>query len=217
MSARKGSADDVVRHETEPRDARGVGWPPWARTLVTIALFFHIVAIVAASFGSVPPNSLLQQSVAQWFVPYYDVIDQGYAYHFYAPEPPPTPVVTATLHFADGRPDQALRIPERGVRPRLRYQRQLALATWMFLDYQEAFMSSGDGSKSRWAQAFARHLCRTRPGCSSVTLHVRMHRIPDLHEVGARLESGRGATVDIDSEEYYDVPQWVGDFTCDAY
>jgi hypothetical protein len=189
-------------------------WPPWVRVVVTLVLIFHIVAVVAASAGSVPPTSSLQQRVARAFVWYYDLIDQGYAYHFYAPEPPATPVVLATVHFADGRPDEVLRLPQRGVRPRLRYQRQLALATWMFLDYQEAFMIGGDGAKSRWAQAYARHLCRTHPGCSSVTLHVKMHRIPDLREVAARIESRD--RVDIDSEEYYDVPQWIGDFTCDA-
>lgn len=193
------------------------GWPPWARTVVTIALVVHIIALGAASLGSLPPSSLLQQRVAQLFVPYYDLIDQGYAYHFYAPEPPATPVAEATIHFADNRPDETIRIPQRGVLPRLRYQRQLALATWLFMDYQDAVMSGGDGSKSRWARAYARHLCRTRPGCASVTLRVKMHRIPDLHEVGARLESRRGPRVDIDSEEYYDVPQWIGDFPCDAF
>ncbi|MDR3638117.1 MAG: hypothetical protein P4L84_30205 [Isosphaeraceae bacterium] len=217
MSGRRGTEEAAASSDAFHEEAAPVGWPSWARRVVTVVLVVHLGALVAASMGSVPPSSLLQQNIAQWFVPYYDIIDQGYAYHFYAPEPPPTPVVLATVHFVDGRSDEVVRIPERGVRPRLRYQRQLALATWLFMDYQDALMSGGDGSKSRWARAYARHLCRTRTGCSSVTLHVKMHRIPDLHELGARLESNRGGRVDIDSEEYYDVPQWIGDFTCDAF
>lgn len=217
MGEHKGSAERAARDANEPEGAGDAGWPVWARWVVTIVLVLHGVALAAAVVGSMPPSSLLQQSLARQFVPYYDIIDQGYAYHYYAPEPPATPVVVATVHFADGRPDEVVRIPERGVRPRLRYQRQLALATWLFMDYQDARMSGGDGSKSRWARSYARHLCQTRPGCASVTLHVKMHLIPDLRDVGARLESGRGSRVDIDSDEFYDVPQWIGDFTCDGF
>ena len=217
MGGRKGSDGQAARLDAERAEESVAGWPGWVRGVVTVALVVHIVALAAAALGSVPPSSLLEQSVARLFVPYYDIIDQGYAYHYYAPEPPATPVVVATVHFADGRPDETVRIPQRGLRPRLRYQRQLALATWLFLDWQELLMSGGEGSKSRLAQSYARHLCQTRPGCSSVTLHVKMHRIPDLREVAERLESRHGAPVDIDSDEYYDVPQWIGDFTCDAY
>ena len=45
------------------------------------------------------------------------MIDQGYAYRYYAPEPPPTPVVVATIHYADGRPDATIRLPARGLCP----------------------------------------------------------------------------------------------------
>ena len=54
--------------------------------------------------------------------------DLGYAYRFYV-EPPPTPVVTATLRFGDDRPEETVRLPGRDVPgPRMRHQRQLALA-----------------------------------------------------------------------------------------
>ena len=215
--SRKQSGDGADGTDFQGGAPTGPGWPPWARSVVTVVLIVHMVALSAAALGALPPNSVMQQRVSQLFIPYYDLIDQGYAYHFYAPEPPGTPVVVATIHYADNRPDETVRIPQRGVRPRLRYQRQLALAAWLFADFQEAVMMGGDGSKSRWARAYARHLCQARPGCSSVTLHMKMHRIPDLHEVAARLDSPGGRPVDIDSEDYYDVPQWIGDFPCDAF
>ena len=46
----------------------------------------------------------LEQAIAEPFTPYYDLVDLGYSYRYYA-EPPPTPVVTATLEFGEGRPD----------------------------------------------------------------------------------------------------------------
>ncbi len=220
MSGRRRSqgADPSVRDEDVPGPDKGSteAWPVWARWAVTGVIVFHFVALLAAALGATPPFSMLERAVANQFVPYYDLIDQGYAYHFYAPEPPPTPVILATVHYTDGRPDETVRIPERGVSPRLRYQRQLALATWLFSDFQEARMQ-GDGSRSRLAQAYARHLCHTRPGCSSVTMRSQIHRIPALPDIVERLRSHRGEVVDLDAEEFYDVPEWIGDYTCDAF
>ena len=89
-------------------------WSPWSRV------------------RGVPPSSLLERTIAEPFTPYYDLADLGYSYRYYA-EPPPTPVVTATLSFGDGRPEETLRLPGREVTgPRLRHQRQLALAIATF-------------------------------------------------------------------------------------
>ena len=121
--------------------------------------------------------------MAQAFAPYHQWIDQGYAYRYYAPEPGPTPVVTATLHFTDGRPDATVRLPERGLKPRLRYQRQLALANHLAVDFEQARLQTGDGRRSRWAASYARHLCKTHPGCAGVTLFVQSHLIPDPERV----------------------------------
>ena len=153
-------------------------WPPWKRRLVSALLLFHLIAIGVAA-ASAPPASALERVLASAFGPYYDLVDQGYAYRYYAPEPPPTPVVTATVRFADGRPEVIVRLPKRGLRPRLRYQRQLALAFHLFSDFDEARRVAGDGSRSRWARAYARHLAKAWPGCATVTLFAQMHLIPD--------------------------------------
>ena len=65
----------------------------------------------------------------------------------------------------------------------MRHQRQLALANALFSDVQEARRQANDASQSRLARAYARHLCRTRPGCRSVTLHVQQHLIPEPAQV----------------------------------
>ena len=109
----------------QPRSA--ISWPGWARVLVTVGLLYHMAAVIAGAMG-VSPSSELERHVADLFTPYHDLVDQGYAYRYYA-EPPPTPVITATLRFGDGRTEQVVRLPQRGLTgPRMRHQRQLALA-----------------------------------------------------------------------------------------
>ena len=147
------------------------------------------------------------------FAAYYQVLDQGYAYRYYAPEPGPTPIVTATIRFADGRPEQIVRLPERGVWPRLRYQRQLALAYHLVADFEEA-RHRDDGESSADARSYARHLARAHPGCSSVTLYIQVHLIPDPEAVREALGRGRGR-VDIDADEFYTTPERIGEFPCD--
>jgi hypothetical protein len=150
-------------------------------------------------------------------MPYYDLMDLGYAYRFYA-EPPPTPVVTATLRFGEGRPEETVRLPGRAVAgPRLRHQRQLALANALFADIQEAKQRTKDATRSRLARAYARHLCRSRPGCRSVTLHVQQHLIPDPARVREAAESPGAPRFDLFDETMFTTPEWIGDYPCDGF
>ena len=119
------------------RQDQDAGWPAWARAVATVVLLFHLAAVLAGAVG-VPPSSELERAIADGFTPYFDVMDLGYSYRFYA-EPPPTPVVTATIRYEDGRPEETVRLPGRAVAgPRMRHQRQLALANALYADVQEA-------------------------------------------------------------------------------
>lgn len=195
--------------EPEP----GGRWPAWARIVVTIALLIHMAAVVAGTLA-VPPSSLLERAVAARFAPYLWFVNHGYGYRYYAPEPPPTPVVTARLHFSDGRPDAEVRLPDRSLEPRLRYQRHLALANYLYLEFDSARDISPEQRHLRWAASYARHLCLAY-GCVRVTLTARMHMIPDpaaMREALARSPTGR---IDLDDEQFYTVPERIGDFACD--
>lgn len=189
-------------------------WPPWVRRTVTAVLMFHIVAVLAGALAAAP-SSPLERAAANLFGTYYQVIDQGYAYRYYAPEPGPTPVVTATIRYDDGRPEASVRLPQRGLWPRLRYQRQLALANHLTADFEQARRTTGDGGRSVYARSYARHLARSRPGCATVTLFTQSHLIPDPVRVAEDLEAGR--SVDIDGEEFFTVPERIGEFPCDAF
>ena len=78
----------------------------------TVVLLVHLAAVLAGAVG-VPPSSELERAIADAFTPYFDLMDLGYSYRFYA-EPPPTPVVTATIRYEDGRPEETVRLPGRG-------------------------------------------------------------------------------------------------------
>jgi hypothetical protein len=191
-------------------------WPRWARIVVSLALVFHIGAVLAGALG-VPPSSPLEQTIAGAFMPYFDLVDLGYSYRYYA-EPAATPVVTATLTFGAGRPEETVRLPAREVAgPRMRRQRQLALANALFTDVQEARERTGDSSKSRLARAYARHLCLTVPECRSVTLHLQHHLIPELEQVREASRAPGAARFDLFAESLFTTPEWIGDFPCDGF
>jgi hypothetical protein len=98
--------------------------------------------------------------------------------------------------------------------PRLRHQRQLALANALFSDFQEAKQSGVPGSECRLGMAYARHLCATHPGCRSVTLHAQEHLIPDIELVREKLSAKEAPPFDLFDEALFAAPQWIGDYTC---
>ncbi len=216
----RGFADTRDANDTRSRQGNeanrlpAVGsWPEWARWLVSLVLLYHMAAVIAGAMG-VPPSSELQRRIADLFTPYHDFLDQGYAYRYYA-EPPPTPVITATLRFGEGRPDQVIRLPERDLAgPRLRHQRQLALANALFADFEEAkHLGGGHG---RLGAAYARHLCAVHPGCTSVTLHARQHLIPDPQQVRETIATPGAGGFNLFDESLFTTPEWIGDFACDG-
>ncbi|GAC1474902.1 MAG: hypothetical protein NVSMB9_26180 [Isosphaeraceae bacterium] len=189
-------------------------WPLWARWVVTGILAFHLMAVMTGALAA-SPSSLLERWLADGFAEYHHAVDQGYAYRYYAPEPGPTPVVTATIRFHDSRPAETLRLPTRGAWPRLRYQRQMALANHLVADFEAARRETGDGKRSAYARSYARHLVRTRSGCSTVTLYAQAHLIPDPLQVREAL--AKGTRVDLEAEEYYTTPERIGEFLCDEF
>jgi hypothetical protein len=213
---RRERANVVTKAKPEAGGGReGPRWPGWAKWLVSALLVFQMVAVVCGAL-SVPPSSPLERMIADGFAPYYELTSQGHAYRYYAPEPPPTPVVTARLTFNDGRPDVEVRLPDRSLRPRLRYQRHLALANHLYVEFDAARRAEDGSRASRWAESYARHLCRTQK-CARVTLFARFHLIPDLQQVAEALSHSDSAPVDLDADEFYTAPERIGDFACDAF
>jgi hypothetical protein len=196
--------------DSEAKHVPGGGWPAGARGLVSLVLIFHISAILVGAL-SAPPSSLLERALADLFAPYFQMIDQGYAYRYYV-DPPPTPVVTATVRFADGRPDEAVRLPRKNAFPWLLRQRQLALANHLWTDSQAAAVEGGDASQSRWGRSYARHLAQTHAGCSSIVLTSQLHLIPEVEKIRERLARPGSKRVDLDAEEFFTTPERIGEY-----
>jgi hypothetical protein len=174
-------------------------WPTWAKLLASLAIGWQVASLLAAEFGQPASASPLEHAIYEKFQPYYQLVDQGLAHRFYS-DIGPTPILLAELRFDDGTPTRTVRIPDRSVRPRVQYQRQLALANAVLME-------------PRWAQSFAHHLCRREPGCVGVTIRIQEHRNPSPFQLIEAAESGEGP-LDADSEEFYDIPRLIGDFPC---
>ncbi len=151
------------------------------------------------------------------FRPYHELVDLGYSYRYYA-EPPPTPVVTATLEFGDGRQEETVRLPGLKVSgPRMRHQRQLALANALSMAVREAKERTGDSSMSPLARAYARHLCESRPDCRSVTLRLQYHLIPEMEQVREAIRLPGAPRFDLFADSLFTTPEWIGDYACDGF
>lgn len=184
--------------------------------LIAVAVLLHLLVILIGAFAA-PPSSYLAQQLANKFLGYYQVLDLGQGYRFYAPRSAPTAIITAKLKIreADGRLRyESVRVPDRKAWPRLRLQRQLALANALWGEYERQ-SNAGDG---QWhepvlARAYARHLGKAVAGCESVELFVHRHPAPD--RVEASLRSGQVLTLkELDDESFNTPTESLGVFPC---
>ncbi len=196
--------------KSKPTDEKmNSSWPPGLRRVTSLFLVFHLASVIAAALGD-RPCSPLEEAAKAKFLHYYELIDQGYGHRYYS-DIGPTPIVTAELRFADGRANRTIRLPDRSMRPRMRYQRHLALAHWLSVDVRDAERVTGHADESLRAKAYARHLCLTHPGCSGVTLRLQQHEIPDIERL---LAEARAGTLNVDADEFYKDLGPIGDFPC---
>jgi hypothetical protein len=188
---------------------QGRAWPAWACWLVSAFLLFHITAILACEAAGQVHRSPLQIGLGTRFWWYPVLLHQEIAHAYFAPEPDRgTPIVKIRLEFAGGRPDREIRLPDPATRPRIRYLRQLGLA-WHLLNERNT------KGQSYWAASYARHLCRSNPGCTRVFLYLQGHWMPDPASVVR--DVSRGQMPDLDSPALYTVPELIGAFSCDEF
>jgi hypothetical protein len=199
---------------TNGRSHQSATIAPWrqpAKLLVSLALLYHISAILAGAVGG-HPSSPIEHKAANFFRYYFGFVNQGYAYRYYAkldttvdphhPHPWSTPVVTLEMEFSspEGVRQEVYRLPRRErLWPRLRFQRELDLAYHLTSD-------------PRWVGTYARHLCK-KLGCTKVTVYTQEHQIPDLALVRAAA-SGTGDPVDLEAESTYAHRVKLGEFKC---
>ncbi len=189
-------------------------WPRWARRVASGLIVFQFASVIAAELAA-PPASPLERALAEPFGPYYQAVDQGHAHRYYA-DIPPTPIVTAELRFEDGRPNKTIRIPERSLRPRLLYQRHLAIANTLAQEASvgHAHGGPGEAAPTAYARSVARHLGEANPGCSGVVLRLQLHLMPEVDRMVQAALDPDAPRIDLDADEFYTTPQRIGDFPC---
>jgi hypothetical protein len=168
----------------------------WAFRAVNVWLVFHLASIVIAA-GSVSPSSSLVQSA--WLVvrPYLQFFYLNHGYHYFAPEPSSSTLVSYTAQLDDGTLVSG-RIPNRDIQPRLMYHRHFMLTEFLTFAPSE--------SRDLVYRSYANQLGR-RLGVREISLARVTHYLPLREAVlnGARLD---------DAESYAEEP--LGTFQCDS-
>lgn len=181
-------------------NAQGVPRPMARRILKYLLnawLAFH-VAVICIAPASVSPSSRLTQAAWRFARPYLQLLYLNHGYHYFAPEPAESTLLTYTVQRADGSTVSG-QIPHRQIRPRLLYHRHFMLTEFLNFPSPE--------QQKVWHRSYARHLCR-KHGAITVSLSQVTHFLPSMAAVRA------GAKLD-DPASYVEDP--LGTFSCDSF
>lgn len=137
--------------------------------MVSAWLIFHIAAIITAP-ASVSPSSSLAQRSWELFRPYLQVLYLNHGYHFFAPEPAQSTLVSWTAHLPGGGQVTG-RFPHRDIQPRLLYHRHFMLT--------EFFNFAPDDPERPWYRTYATHLAR-KHDATHVSLSRVTHYLPTM-------------------------------------
>lgn len=116
-------------------------------TLLSIWLVFHVFAVFIAP-AAMPPISPLLLDAHRVAMPYNDLLFQNHGYHFFAPDPG----ASSLISYSVPRPDDAPlvgRFPDVSIRPRLLYHRYFMLA--------ENLWAFDEQTQEEMLEAYARH------------------------------------------------------------
>lgn len=156
----------------------------WLRRVVSVGLLWHLIALVIAPLA-VAPTSPLWQRAWLTFRPYLEAMNLNHGYHFFAPEPGPSHLVSYELRYEDGRVEKGLFPNAHQQQPRLRYHRHFMLSE--FLNH----LAIDDGRREAFdaiTRSYADHL-RHEHHAVEVSLSLRRHYVPAPQHVlsGKRL------------------------------
>jgi hypothetical protein len=165
--------------------------------VVNFWLVFHLVAIIVAP-AAMDPSSDLTRSLHDVCQPYLDALFLDHGYHFFAPEPEESTLLSFEAERTDGTVVRG-RIPDRATLPRLLYHRYFMLT--------EHMSRSPEEFRDRWHESYARHI-GSEFGATRVKLTQQTHLLSSMERIreGGRLN---------DPESYENHP--LGDFPCEGY
>ena len=165
------------------------------RWVISVWLVFHLAAIIIAP-AAVGPSSELVHAAWDFFQPYLEILYLNHGYHFFAPEPEESTLLSYEAERPDGTVIRG-RHPRPGLSPRLLYHRYFMLT--------EHMRDAPEELRDLWHRSYAEQIGREY-GASRVSLIQQTHLLPTRERIR---EGGRLS----DPESYEDQP--LGDFPCD--
>ncbi|MGL4463115.1 MAG: hypothetical protein ACRC1K_13285 [Planctomycetia bacterium] len=176
-----------------PTPALTSRWSPARRRFVSLLLLYHLAAILIAPLA-VPPTSGLFLSGWRVVRPYIELLYLNHGYHYFAPEPEASTLISFTVTRADGGTVNGTS-PHKGIAPRLLYHRHFMLTE--FLNF----------APDDWHLWYARHLLKKYDG-ETVVMSRITHLVPTME----RVRQGASLTA---PESYLEQP--LGTFTWDSH
>ena len=167
------------------------------RRMVSVWLVFHCAAIIISP-AAVAPSSELAREAWGCFRPYLQFLYLDHGYHFFAPEPIESTLLSYAAQRADGTVVRG-HIPDRATQPRLLYHRYFMLT--------EHMRDAPEELQDLWHESYAHHIGR-KYGAVEVTLFQQTHNLPTMERV-----RGGGRLTDPESFE----EQSLGTFPCEGY
>lgn len=172
--------------------------PVWVRAVGSVALAFHLAAIIVAPW-SADPSSALAFDTARPFQPYLQAGYLNHGYHFFAPEPGPSHLVRYELQMADGSVKKGTFPDKNEHQPRLLYHRHFMLTEFL-MQYpvdeksQEQWAKQPDWRLQQvtegqrvLATGYADHLLH-KYDAQSVKLYFIRHMYPSPMDVAAGMK-----------------------------
>ncbi len=167
------------------------------RWAVNCWLVFHLAAIIIAP-ASVAPSSELIQSVWRIFQPYLDLMFLNHGYHFFAPEPSESTLVSFKAERTDGTVVTGF-IPSRKTQPRLLYHRHFMLTEHLADTLREA----PEDLQQVWLDSYAEHLCR-KYTAARVELIGHVHGLPSREDVRSGIKLNDPASYESESLKVFE-------------
>jgi hypothetical protein len=147
------------------------------RWAVNCWLVYHLAAIIIAP-ASVAPTSELINSTWRIFQPYLELLYLNHGYHFFAPEPAASTLISYEAERPDGT-KVAGHFPSRKIQPRLLYHRHFMLTEHL---HAAELREEPDELLQEWVKSYADHI-RTKYGAVRVKLTGHVHGLPSREDV----------------------------------
>lgn len=123
---------NAKKNRAKPPGRRSADWSPAARTIATLLLLWHLVAVVAAPWAGPPPSELAQK-VIPVFRPYLGAMYLDHGYRFFGPDPPQgSNLVSYKLTMPAGSEQAVIKgtFPDRRLhKPRMAYHRHFMITS----------------------------------------------------------------------------------------